>query len=45
VDQLVPLFLLDVAADVPGLSGLFVAGILSAALRLEHIVELHGIYI
>lgn len=32
-DQLVPYYVMDVARDWPGLSGLFVAGVFSAALR------------
>ena len=32
-DQLVPYFVMDVGRDWPGLSGLFVAGVFSAALR------------
>jgi hypothetical protein len=32
-DQLIPFFVLDVAGHIPGLSGLFVAGVFSAALR------------
>ncbi|XP_068908730.1 sodium-coupled monocarboxylate transporter 2-like [Tenebrio molitor] len=31
-DQLVPYFVMDVAKDVPGLSGIFIAGIVSAGL-------------
>lgn len=32
-DQLVPYFVMDVGRNYPGLSGLFVAGVFSAALR------------
>lgn len=32
-DQLLPYYVMDVAAQVPGLSGLFIAGVVSAALR------------
>jgi sodium-coupled monocarboxylate transporter 8/12 len=32
-DQLVPYFVVDVAKDIPGLSGIFIAGIVSAGLR------------
>lgn len=32
-DQLLPFYVLDVAGHIPGLSGLFIAGIFSAALR------------
>lgn len=32
IDQILPLFVMDVAAKVPGLPGLFIAGIFSAAL-------------
>jgi sodium-coupled monocarboxylate transporter 8/12 len=33
-DQIVPYYVMDVLGDYPGLPGLFVAGILSGALRL-----------
>lgn len=32
-DQILPYYVMDVARRVPGLSGLFIAGIFSAALR------------
>lgn len=32
-DQLLPYYVMDVAAYVPGLPGLFIAGVVSAALR------------
>lgn len=32
-DQMLPFYVLDVAKDIPGLSGLFIAGILTASLR------------
>lgn len=32
-DQLLPYYVLDVAKNIPGLSGLFIAGVFSAALR------------
>lgn len=32
-DQLLPYYVMDVAIKVPGLSGLFIAGVVSAALR------------
>lgn len=32
-DQLLPYYVMDVAARIPGLSGLFIAGVVSAALR------------
>lgn len=32
-DQLLPYYVMDVASKVPGLSGLFIAGVVSAALR------------
>lgn len=32
-DQLLPYYVMNVAAKVPGLSGLFIAGVVSAALR------------
>lgn len=35
-DQLLPLLMMDVLSDVPGLPGLFVAGIFSAALRYTY---------
>ncbi|KAF4525051.1 hypothetical protein B566_EDAN001965 [Ephemera danica] len=43
VDQLVPVFLLDVAGNVPGLTGLFVAGVFSAALSFVSGVTLLGL--
>lgn len=39
-DQLVPYFVMDVARVVPGLPGLFVAGVFSAALRSVPLVLL-----
>lgn len=35
-DQLLPLFVLETAGHIPGLSGLFVAGVFSAALRYKN---------
>jgi hypothetical protein len=32
-DQLLPMYVLDVAGHIPGFTGLFVAGVFSAALR------------
>lgn len=32
-DQMVPFYVMDVASAIPGLSGLFIAGIFCAALR------------
>lgn len=32
-DQLLPYYVMDVAVKIPGLSGLFIAGVVSAALR------------
>jgi len=32
-DQIVPYFVMDTLGDIPGLSGLFIAGIFSASLR------------
>lgn len=32
-DQLLPYYVMDVAGNVPGLPGLFIAGVVSAALR------------
>lgn len=32
-DQLLPYYVLDIATEVPGLAGLFIAGICCAALR------------
>ena len=32
-DQLVPYYIMDIAATIPSLPGLFVAGVFSAALR------------
>lgn len=32
-DQILPYYVLDVAAEIPGLSGLFIAGLFSTALR------------
>jgi sodium-coupled monocarboxylate transporter 8/12 len=41
-DQLVPYFVMDVAKDVPGLSGIFIAGIVSAGLRLfPRFIKIH----
>lgn len=34
-DQLLPYYVMDVARSIPGLSGLFIAGVVSAALRFE----------
>lgn len=34
-DQLLPYYVMDVAGNVPGLPGLFIAGVVSAALRYE----------
>lgn len=33
IDLLVPYFIIDVSSQVPGLPGLFVAGVFSAAIR------------
>lgn len=33
MDQLVPYYVLDVAKNIPGLSGVFVSGVFSTALR------------
>lgn len=35
-DQLLPYYVMDVARNIPGLSGLFIAGIFSAALRYRN---------
>lgn len=32
-DQLLPYYVLDVAKNIPGISGFFIAGILAASLR------------
>lgn len=32
-DQLLPYFIMDVVGDIPGLPGMFVSGVFSAALR------------
>lgn len=32
-DQLLPFFVIDVAGKIPGLPGIFIAGVFSAALR------------
>lgn len=32
-DQLLPFYVVDVAGEVPGLSGLFIAGVFCASLR------------
>lgn len=32
-DQLLPYYVMDVSVKIPGLSGLFIAGVVSAALR------------
>lgn len=32
-DQILPYYVLDIAGDIPGLSGLFLSGLLSTALR------------
>lgn len=34
-DQLLPYFIMDTVGDIPGLPGLFVSGVFSAALRLD----------
>lgn len=34
-DQIIPYFVMDTLGSIPGLSGLFVAGIFSASLRLN----------
>lgn len=34
MDQILPFFIAEVGASVPGIAGVFVAGIFSAALRL-----------
>jgi hypothetical protein len=37
-DQLLPLLVMDVAGQIPGFTGLFVAGVFSAALRYLKII-------
>ncbi len=39
-DQIVPFYVMDVLGDYPGLPGLFVAGILSSALRLIQLLKI-----
>lgn len=37
-DQLLPYFIMDTVGDIPGLPGMFVSGVFSAALRFEMIL-------
>lgn len=45
-DQLLPYYVMDVAARIPGLSGLFIAGVVSAALRyvFSSVLQLHIVF-
>jgi hypothetical protein len=43
-DQLLPLFVMDTMGSLPGIPGLFVAGIFSGALRLVYIFAQKDIY-
>ena len=38
-DQIVPYFVMDVVGNLPGLPGLFVAGVFSGALRFYEIIN------
>lgn len=37
IDQMLPYFIMDVAGNIPGLPGLFIAGVFCAALRYNDV--------
>lgn len=41
-DQILPYYVMDVSAGIPGLPGLFIAGIFCASLRYSLLIQMHN---